>query len=240
MSSPHATTASTPDAWIESASRNAANGVTQHRDVLEHRIVHAPAQLPADQADQRAREHPAAVGEHHQPGHVQRAEVLLADGHADREPVDHQRGAVVDQALRPQHGDDAPGQRPRQYADRGGVGRRDGRARAPTPGPRPFPSACAVAATAAAVATTSAVLASTTTRRLLRISRSDVVRLSQYSSAGRNSSSTTSGGSCARRSAGTNPTSTPTSTSRIAGATGNRRASAPHISSADAEDDDHL
>jgi hypothetical protein len=40
---------------------------------------------------------------------------------------------------------------------------------------------------------TSAVLSSTITRRLPRISGSDVVRLSQYSSAGRNSSSTTSG-----------------------------------------------
>ena len=28
MNSPHTTTASTPDAWIDSASRNAANGVT--------------------------------------------------------------------------------------------------------------------------------------------------------------------------------------------------------------------
>jgi hypothetical protein len=77
-----------------------------------------------------------------------------------------------------------------------------------------------VAATAAAVATTSAVLVRTTTRKLLRISRSEVVRLSQYSSAGRNTRSTTSGGSCACRSRGTNPISTPTSTSRIAGAIG--------------------
>ena len=46
-------------------------------------------------------------------------------------------------------------------------------------GPHCKPSACATTATAAAVATTRAVLVRTTTRRLLRISRSEVVRLSQ-------------------------------------------------------------
>ena len=96
-------------------------------------------------------------------------------------------------------------------------------------GPHSSPNPCAATATAAAVATTRAVLLRTTTRRLLRISRSEVVRLSQYRSAGRKSRSTTSGGSCAWRSCGTNPRSTPTRTSRIAGATGYRRASAPHM-----------
>ncbi len=99
-------------------------------------------------------------------------------------------------------------------------------------GPQARPRACATAATAAAVATTSAVLVITTVRRLLRISRSEVVRLSQYSSAGRNSSSTTSGGNCARRIVGTKPISTPIATSTSAGATGNRRASAPPSSNA--------
>ena len=89
-----------------------------------------------------------------------------------------------------------------------------------------------MAATAPAVATTNAVLVSTTARRLLRISRNDVVRLSQYSSAGRNSSNTTSGGSWAARIAGMNPMSTPANTSSRAGATGNRRARAPHSNSA--------
>ena len=45
------------------------------------------------------------------------------------------------------------------------------------------------------VVLTSTVLVRTTTRRLLRISRNEVVRLSQYNNAGRNRSSTTSGGS---------------------------------------------
>ena len=97
-------------------------------------------------------------------------------------------------------------------------------------GPHPSPSACAVAATAQAVRMTSAVLSSTITRRLLRISRSDVVRLSQYSSAGRNSNSTTSGGRCTPRSAGANPSSAPQASSNTGGATPKRRARTPHTS----------
>ncbi len=126
---------------------------------------------------------------------------------------------------------------------------RRGRARARTPtavasvgataapsthaGPQPTPSReCAVAATAPAVAATSTVLTRTTTRRLLRISRRDVVRLSQYKRAGRNTSSTTSGGSCSSRRPGTKPISTPTANREIAGAIGSFWARAPHTSSA--------
>ena len=46
-------------------------------------------------------------------------------------------------------------------------------------GPTGSPKRCATAPTTAAVAMTSTVLSSTMTRRLLRISRSEVVRLSQ-------------------------------------------------------------
>src|SRR5580704_5257820 len=79
---------------------------------------------------------------------------------------------------------------------------------------------------------TSRVLSMTMTRRLLRISRSDVVRLSQYSSAGRNRSSTTSGGRCTRRSTGTNPSSAPQASRSTRGATRKRRAATAHSSTA--------
>ena len=125
-----------------------------------------------------------------------RAELLLADRDADRQPVDDQRGAVVDQALGAQHGDAAARQRPGEHARP--RSRRSGRRAAPSTqaGPHGRPSACATTATAAAVAMTRTVLIRTMPRRLVRISRSEVVRLSQYSSAGRKSSSTTSGGRC--------------------------------------------
>lgn len=90
--------------------------------------------------------------------------------------------------------------------------------------PQGSPSRYPTTATAPAVAMTSTVDSSTMGRRLLRISRSEVVRLSQNSSAGRNSSRTVSGGSRTSRSAGTKPSSTPPSSSTMGGATRSRRA----------------
>src|SRR6188472_155005 len=99
-------------------------------------------------------------------------------------------------------------------------------------GPHGRPNACATTATAAAVAITSTVLAKMMPRRFLRISRRDVVRLSQYSSAGRKRNSIASGGRCARRSAGINPSSTPQPNSRTGGATRKRRATKLQTSTA--------
>jgi hypothetical protein len=42
----------------------------------------------------------AAVGEQEQPGHAQRAQVPLANGDANGDAVDDQRGTAVDQTLR--------------------------------------------------------------------------------------------------------------------------------------------
>ena len=120
----------------------------QHGDRLEHRVVHPAAQLPAEEADQPAGEHASAVGQHEQPGDVPAGQLLLTDGDADRQPVEHQRGAVVDQALGAQHGHRAPRQVAGQDADRGRVGRGErgtehpgrphsGRRRVPPPRPRP-------------------------------------------------------------------------------------------------------
>src|SRR5580658_4581797 len=97
-------------------------------------------------------------------------------------------------------------------------------------GPQPRPRACTTAATAAAVAITSAVLFSTMTRRLLRISRSEIVRVSQYRSAGRNSSRTTSGGRRTWRSAGAKPSTAPQASSSTGAATPKRRATTPQAS----------
>src|SRR3954447_8068988 len=88
--------------------------------------------------------------------------------------------------------------------------------------PHGRPNVWAVTATAAPVRMTSAVLMSTMPRRLARISRSEVVRLSQNSNAGRNRTSTTSGGRRTCRSAGRNPASAPAASSRIGDATRRR------------------
>ena len=104
----------------EGSERDDENG-----DVLEHGIVHTFADLPVHHRDQRAGGNPAAVGEHREPGDMGDAELLAADGNADGEAIDHQRGAVVDQALGPQHSHDSPRQRPGQHPDGGGVGGRD-------------------------------------------------------------------------------------------------------------------
>ena len=75
------------------------------------------------------------------------------------------------------------------------------------------PSQWPTTATAPAVTSTRTTEVRTTTRRLVRISRSDVVSDSQYSSAGRNSSSTTSGGSVTSAVHGTQASGTPPSSS---------------------------
>lgn len=82
-----------------------------------------------------------------------------------------------------------------------------------------IPNACAVNDTAAIVAITNTTLNSTITRRLARISRRLVFRLSQYRMAGRNSSSTTSGSSSTADSAGISPSSPPNPSSSTGGAT---------------------
>ena len=96
----------------------------QHRDGLEHRVVHPAAHLPADQPDQRAGEHASDVRQHQQPGHVPAGELLLADRHAHGQPVEDQGGAVVDQALGAEHGHRAARQVAGQDADRRRVGGR--------------------------------------------------------------------------------------------------------------------
>src|SRR5262249_3306257 len=93
-------------------------------------------------------------------------------------------------------------------------------------GPHANPSPCATTATTPAVASTNPVASNTIGRRLLRISRSDVVKLSQYSSAGRNSSSMTSGGRLITRNAGTNPSNPPHANSNTGAAIRNRPATA--------------
>ncbi len=75
--------------------------------------------------------------------------------------------------------------------------------------PQVRPSAVAIPATPNAVATTSSVERRRIPRRSRRISRSDVVRLSQNRSAGRNSTSTASDGSCTSCTWGTNPATIP-------------------------------
>ena len=95
----------------------------QHRDGLEHRVVHPAAHLPADQAHQTTSQHASAVRLNQQPGDVRAGQVLLADRHADGQSVEHEGGAVVDQALGAQHGHRASRQVAGQDADRGRVGR---------------------------------------------------------------------------------------------------------------------
>ena len=103
----------------------------EHGDALEHRVIHPATHLPADQADQTAAQHAAAVRQDQQPGDVPAGQVLLADGHADRQSVEHECGAVVDQALGAQHGHRAPRQVAGQDADGGRVGRGEGGAEHP-------------------------------------------------------------------------------------------------------------
>ncbi len=54
MNSPQETTASTPDASIEVGQQERRERSHQHRDALEHRVVHPLAELPAQQPDQAA------------------------------------------------------------------------------------------------------------------------------------------------------------------------------------------
>ena len=75
------------------------------------------------------------------------------------------------------------------------------------------------------VNTTSTLLSSTIPRRLFRISRIEVLKLSQYRMAGRNTSNTASGGRCTSASTGTNARAAPQPRRRMGGAMRVARAS---------------
>jgi hypothetical protein len=94
----------------------------QHRDALEHRVVHPAAHPPADQPDQPAGHDAPAVGEHQQPGHVPAGEVLPPHRDPDGQPVEDECGAVVDEALGAQHGHRAARKVAGQDADRCRIG----------------------------------------------------------------------------------------------------------------------
>lgn len=165
--------------------------------VPEQRVIQPMAYLHHQPSGGKAGRGTARVGEQEQPCEVPAAEMLFAHGDTNSDAVDDQCGAIVDQTLGAQHGQIAPRQRASERSYRRRIGRRDGRSQRPCRRPG-MPNACAAAATAAAVAITSTVLAKMMPRRFLRISRRDMLRLSQYNSAGKRNS-IASRGRCALR-----------------------------------------
>ena len=97
----------------------------QHGHVLEGGVVDPAADPRAQQADEATGQDATSVRDDEQPADRSEPQLLLTDGHGDRDAEDHESGAVVDEALRPQHGDDAPRQGAGEHADGGGVGRRE-------------------------------------------------------------------------------------------------------------------
>ena len=76
-------------------------------------------------------------------------------------------------------------------------------------------NACARTATTTVVAITSPIESQEIGRRFARMSRSDEKKAAEYSSGGRNASSTRSGSICTSGMPGMKPTARPPSTSRI-------------------------
>ena len=136
MNSPQTTTASTPEAWTTSASRNAANGVTsiampssigssiRRRSCQLTSPISAPASTPPPYASTSSQVtcQPVRCS----------SPTVTPDG----QPVDDQGGAVVDQALGAEHGHRAARQVAGQDADRRRVGGRQRGAEDPRRPPR--------------------------------------------------------------------------------------------------------
>jgi hypothetical protein len=120
----------------EVGQQKGGEGGDQHGDVLQRGVLDPPSHRRAEQPDQPTREHSPAVGKGQEPRDRPDAQLLLAHRDPDRDRVDHQGGAVVDEALGPQHGHGPAGQGSGQHADGRGVGRRDGRAEHPRRAPR--------------------------------------------------------------------------------------------------------